>query len=31
MNQWIPMTYWWPVSNEEWDRLNYPEKYQDKK
>lgn len=18
---------WWPVSNEEWERLNYPEKF----
>lgn len=21
------MTAWWPVSNDEWERLNYPEKF----
>jgi len=21
------LTYWWPVSNEEWERLNYPERF----
>lgn len=23
-------TNWWPVSDEEWDRLNYPEKFKNK-
>jgi hypothetical protein len=23
------MTQWWPVSNEEWERLNYPERFKD--
>ena len=22
------LTYWWPVTDEEWERLNYPEKFQ---
>jgi hypothetical protein len=22
-----PMTYWWPVSDEEWERLNFPERF----
>jgi hypothetical protein len=22
------MTFWWPVTDEEWERLNYPEKFQ---
>jgi hypothetical protein len=30
MNNWQPMTGWWPVSDEEWERLNYPEKFQEK-
>lgn len=21
------ITNWWPVSDEEWERLNYPEKF----
>jgi hypothetical protein len=21
------MTNWWPVTDEEWERLNYPEKF----
>ena len=21
------MSNWWPVSDEEWERLNYPEKF----
>ncbi len=21
-------TYWWPVTDEEWERINFPEKYQ---
>jgi len=21
---------WWPVSDEEWERLNYPERFQNK-
>jgi hypothetical protein len=21
------MNNWWPVSDEEWERLNYPEKF----
>ena len=25
------MTYWWPVTDEEWERLNYPEKFLPKK
>jgi len=24
------MNNWWPVSDEEWERLNFPEKFQDK-
>ena len=24
------MIYWWPVTDEEWERLNYPEKFQPK-
>ena len=24
------VTYWWPVTDEEWERLNYPEKFQPK-
>jgi len=24
------LTYWWPVTDEEWERLNYPEKFQAK-
>lgn len=24
------LTYWWPVTDEEWERLNYPEKFQSK-
>ena len=31
MYNWQPMTGWWPVSDEEWERLNYPEKFQDNK
>jgi len=23
------MTSWWPVSDEEWERLNYPERFKD--
>lgn len=23
----LNITNWWPVSNEEWERLNYPEKF----
>jgi len=26
----LKMCNWWPVSDEEWDRLNYPEKYKNK-
>jgi hypothetical protein len=22
-----PMTHWWPYTDEEWERLNYPEKF----
>jgi len=22
--------YWWPVSDEEWERLNYPERFKTK-
>ena len=22
---------WWPVTDEEWERLNYPEKFKDEK
>jgi hypothetical protein len=22
-----PMTNWWPVSDEEWERLNFPERF----
>jgi hypothetical protein len=25
------MIYWWPVSSEEWERLNYPERFKDEK
>ena len=25
------MNNWWPVSDEEWERLNYPEKFLPKK
>jgi len=25
------MTHWWPVSDEEWERLNYPERFKDNK
>jgi len=24
------MNNWWPVSDEEWERLNYPERFQQK-
>jgi len=24
------LTNWWPVSNEEWERLNYPERFKKK-
>ena len=24
------LTYWWPVTDEEWERLNDPEKFQAK-
>jgi len=24
------MNNWWPVTDEEWDRLNYPEKFKNK-
>jgi len=24
------LTFWWPVSNEEWERLNYPERFKTK-
>ena len=24
------LTHWWPVSNEEWERLNYPERFKTK-
>lgn len=23
----VKITNWWPVSDEEWERLNYPEKF----
>ena len=23
----VKNTNWWPVSDEEWERLNYPEKF----
>jgi len=23
--------HWWPVSDEEWERLNYPERFKDEK
>jgi len=23
----LKMLNWWPVSDEEWERLNYPEKF----
>ena len=23
----LKMNNWWPVSDEEWERLNYPEKF----
>jgi hypothetical protein len=26
----MAMTFWWPVTDEEWERLNYPEKFQPK-
>jgi len=25
------MVNWWPVSDEEWERLNHPERFKDKK
>lgn len=25
------MLNWWPVTDEEWERLNYPEKFKDPK
>ena len=25
------MNNWWPVTDEEWERLNYPEKFLPKK
>ena len=25
------MNNWWPVSNEEWERLNYPERFRNEK
>jgi hypothetical protein len=24
------MNNWWPVTDEEWERLNFPEKFQEK-
>jgi hypothetical protein len=24
------MFNWWPVTDEEWERLNYPERFQNK-
>jgi hypothetical protein len=24
------LTYWWPVTNEEWEKLNYPERFKTK-
>ena len=21
------LTYWWPVTDDEWERLNYPERF----
>jgi hypothetical protein len=24
------MNNWWPVSDEEWERLNFPERFQEK-
>jgi hypothetical protein len=25
------MNNWWPVSDEEWERLNFPERFQQQK
>ena len=25
------MTTWWPVSDEEWERLNFPERFEQPK